>query len=146
MKKFRQIAFILMLALSLTTFAACGKKNTDMNDGSNNNSVTENGTDKSGTNDNNVVDDNTVTDDNGIVNDRTDTNQTDYGTTGENMRDAAENAKDSIEDTGEAIKDGVTGDTDVNRDHKDKTNGTTTGDAVGTDNNTGVTENNNSGR
>ena len=43
MKKFRQIAFILMLALSLTTFAACGKKNTDMNDGSNNNSVTENG-------------------------------------------------------------------------------------------------------
>lgn len=46
MKKFRQIAFILMLALSLTTFAACGKKNTDMNDGSNNNSVTENGTDK----------------------------------------------------------------------------------------------------
>ena len=62
MKKFRQIAFILMLALSLTTFAACGKKNTDMNDGSNNNSVTENGTDKNGTNDNNVVDDNTVTD------------------------------------------------------------------------------------
>ncbi len=146
MKKFRQIAFILMLALSLTTFAACGKKNTDMNDGSNNNSVTENGIDKNGTNDNNVVDDNTVTDDNGIVNDRADTNQTDYGTTGENMRDAAENAKDSIEDTGEAIKDGVTGDTDVNRDHKDKTNGTTTGDAVGTDNNTGVTENNNSGR
>ena len=139
MKKFRQIAFILMLALSLTTFAACGKKNTDMNDGSNNNSVTENGTDKNGTNGNN-----TVTDDNGIV--RADTNQTDYGTTGENMRDAAENAKDSIEDTGEAIKDGVTGDTDVNRDHKDKTNGTTTGDAVGTDNNTGVTENNNSGR
>ena len=146
MKKFRQIAFILMLALSLTTFAACGKKNTDMNDGSNNNSVTENGIDKNGTNDNNVVDDNTVTDDNGIVKDRADTNQTDYGTTGENMRDAAENAKDSIEDTGEAIKDGVTGDTDVNRDHKDKTNGTTTGDAVGTDNNTGVTENNNSGR
>ena len=141
MKKFRQIAFILMLALSLTTFAACGKKNTDMNDGSNNNSVTENGTDKNGTNGNN-----TVTDDNGIVNDRADTNQTDYGTTGENMRDAAENAKDSIEDTGEAIKDGVTGDTDVNRDHKDKTNGTTTGDVVGTDNNTGVTENNNSGR
>lgn len=141
MKKFRQIAFILMLALSLTTFAACGKKNTDMNDGSNNNSVTENGTDKNRTNGNN-----TVTDDNGIVNDRADTNQTDYGTTGENMRDAAENAKDSIEDTGEAIKDGVTGDTDVNRDHKDKTNGTTTGDAVGTDNNTGVTENNNSGR
>ena len=141
MKKFRQIAFILMLALSLTTFAACGKKNTDMNDESNNNSVTENGTDKNGTNGNN-----TVTDDNGIVNDRADTNQTDYGTTGENMRDAAENAKDSIEDTGEAIKDGVTGDTDVNRDHKDKTNGTTTGDAVGTDNNTGVTENNNSGR
>ena len=141
MKKFRQIAFILMLALSLTTFAACGKKNTDMNDGSNNNSVTENGTDKNGTNGNY-----TVTDDNGIVNDRADTNQTDYGTTGENMRDAAENAKDSIEDTGEAIKDGVTGDTDVNRDHKDKTNGTTTGDAVGTDNNTGVTENNNSGR
>lgn len=141
MKKFRQIAFILMLALSLTTFAACGKKNTDMNDGSNNNSVTENGTDKNGTNGNNIV-----TDDNGIVNDRADTNQTDYGTTGENMRDAAENAKDSIEDTGEAIKDGVTGDTDVNRDHKDKTNGTTTGDAVGTDNNTGVTENNNSGR
>lgn len=141
MKKFRQIAFILMLALSLTTFAACGKKNTDMNDGSNNNSVTENGTDKNGTNGNN-----TVTDDNRIVNDRADTNQTDYGTTGENMRDAAENAKDSIEDTGEAIKDGVTGDTDVNRDHKDKTNGTTTGDAVGTDNNTGVTENNNSGR
>ena len=95
MKKFRQIAFILMLALSLTTFAACGKKNTDMNDGSNNNSVTENGTDKNGTNGNN-----TVTDDNGIVNDRADTNQTDYGTTGENMRDAAENAKDSIEDTG----------------------------------------------
>ena len=141
MKKFRQIAFILMLALSLTTFAACGKKNTDMNDGSNNNSVTENGTDKNGTNGNN-----TVTDDNRIVNDRADTNQTDYGTTGENMRDAAENAKDSIEDTGEAIKDGVTGDTDVNRDHKDKTNGTTTGDAVGTDNNTGVIENNNSGR
>ena len=141
MKKFRQIAFILMLALSLSTFAACGKKNTDMNVGSNNKSVTENGTDKNGTNGNN-----TVTDDNGIVNDRADTNQTDYGTTGENMRDAAENAKDSIEDTGEAIKDGVTGDTDVNRDHKDKTNGTTTGDAVGTDNNTGVTENNNSGR
>ena len=123
MKKFRQIAFILMLALSLTTFAACGKKNTDMNDGSNNNSVTENGTDKNGTNDNNVVDDNTVTDNNGIVNDRADTNQTDYGTTGENMRDAAENAKESIEDTGEAIKNGVTGDTDTNRDHKDGTNG-----------------------
>lgn len=142
MKKFRQIAFILMLALSLTTFAACGKKNTDMNDGSNNNSVTENGTDKNGTNDNNVVDDNTVTDDNGIVNDRADTHQTDYGTTGENMRDAAENAKDSIEDTGEAIKDGVTGDTDANRDRMDNA----TGDAAGTDNNTGVTENNNSGR
>lgn len=142
MKKMRQIAFILMLALSLTTFAACGKKNTDMNDGRNNNSVTENGTDKNGTNDNNVVDDNTVTDDNGIVNDRANTNQTDYGTTGENMRDAAENAKDSIEDTGEAIKDGVTGDTDANRDRMDNA----TGDVTGTDNNTGVTENNNSSR
>ena len=122
MKKFRQIAFILMLALSLTTFAACGKKNTDMNDGSNNNSVTENGTDKNGTNGNN-----TVTDDNGIVNDSADTNQTDYGTTGENMRDAAENAKDAVEDTGEAIKNGVTGDTDVERDHVENTTGNTAG-------------------
>lgn len=31
MKKMKQIAFILVLALSLTTFAACGKNNKDMN-------------------------------------------------------------------------------------------------------------------
>ena len=30
MNKLKQIAFILVLALSLTTFAACGKNNKDM--------------------------------------------------------------------------------------------------------------------
>ena len=106
MNKLKQIAFILVLALSLTTFAACGKNNKDMNNGTNNHSVTENGTDK-----------------NGI----------DYGTTGEHMRDAAENAKDAVEDTGEAIKNGVTGDTDVKRDHVENTTGNTAGDTVGTE-------------
>lgn len=96
MKKFRQIAFILMLALSLTTFAACGKKNTDMNDGSNNNSVTENGTDKNGTNDNNVVDDNTVTDNNGIVNDEQIPIRQIMDNQGENMRDAAKMRKSRL--------------------------------------------------
>ena len=48
MNKLKQIAFILVLALSLTTFAACGKNNKDMNNGTNNHSVTENGTDKNG--------------------------------------------------------------------------------------------------
>ena len=33
MNKLKQIAFILGLALSLTTFAACGKNNKDMNNG-----------------------------------------------------------------------------------------------------------------
>ena len=42
MNKLKQIAFILVLALSLTTFAACGKNNKDMNNGTNNHSVTEN--------------------------------------------------------------------------------------------------------
>ena len=93
MNKLKQIAFILVLALSLTTFAACGKNNKDMNNGTNNHSVTENGTDKNGANNNNIVDDNATTDSNGSVNDRSDTNGIDYGTTGENMRDAAENAK-----------------------------------------------------
>lgn len=92
MNKLKQIAFILVLALSLTTFAACGKNNKDMNNGTNNHSVTENGTDKNGANNNNIVDDNATTDSNGTVNDRSDTNGIDYGTTGENMRDAAENA------------------------------------------------------
>ena len=127
MNKLKQIAFILVLALSLTTFAACGKNNTDMNNGTNNHSVTENGTDKNGANDNNIVDDNATTDSNGTVNDRSDTNGIDYGTTGEHMRDAAENAKDAVEDTGEAIKNGVTGDTDVKRDHVDDTTGNTAG-------------------
>ena len=97
MNKLKQIAFILVLALSLTTFAACGKNNKDMNNGTNNHSVTENGTDKNGANDNNIVDDNATTDSNGTVNDRSDTNGIDYGTTGEHMRDAAENAKDAVE-------------------------------------------------
>ena len=43
------------------------------------------------------------------------------------MRDAAENAKDAVEDTGEAIKNGVTGDTDVERDHVENTTGNTAG-------------------
>ena len=127
MNRLKQIAFILVLALSLTTFAACGKNNKDMNNGTNNHSVTENGTDKNGANDNNIVDDNATTDSNGTVNDRSDTNGIDYGTTGEHMRDAAENAKDAVEDTGEAIKNGVTGDTDVKRDHVDDTTGNTAG-------------------
>lgn len=127
MNKLKQIAFILVLALSLTTFAACGKNNKDMNNGTNNHSVTENGTDKNGANNNNIVDDNATTDSNGTVNDRSDTNGIDYGTTGENMRDAAENAKDAVEDTGEAIKNGVTGDTDVERDHVENATGNTAG-------------------
>ena len=123
MNKLKQIAFILVLALSLTTFAACGKNNKDMNNGTNNHSVTENGTDNNGANDNNIVDDNAATDSNGTVNDRSDTNGIDYGTTGEHMRDAAENAKDAVED----IKNGVTGDTDVERDYVDDTTGNTAG-------------------
>ena len=47
--------------------------------------------------------------------------------TGENMRDAAENAKDAVEETGEAIKNGVTGDTDVEREHVENTTGNTAG-------------------
>ena len=49
------------------------------------------------------------------------------------MRDAAENAKDAVEDTGEAIKNGVTGDTDVKRDHVENTTENTAGDTVGTE-------------
>ena len=40
MNKLKQIAFILVLALSLTTFAACGKNKKDMNDGRNKHSDT----------------------------------------------------------------------------------------------------------
>ena len=126
MKKMKQIAFIIVLALSLTTFAACGKNNKDMNNGANNNSVTEKGTDANDT----ISSSNTAT--NHDTNNDLDRN--DSGITGENMekarenaKDAAEDTKDAIRDTGEAIKNGITGDDTTNTNNAD---------------NDGVTENN----
>ena len=85
MNRLKQIAFIFVLALSLTTFAACGKNNRDMNSG------TENG--------------NPAVTENETAGDHMDN-------AGENMKDAAEDTGDAIRDTGEAIRDGMTGDTD----------------------------------
>ena len=64
MKKFRQIAFILMLALSLTTFAACGKDNKADNNGNagTTNEATDNTGDKNNNADNNNADNNNAKD------------------------------------------------------------------------------------
>lgn len=123
MKKWKQIAFIFMLALSLTTFTACGKNN--KTDADTQDKVNNEATDNNGVGDDvdNVGD--------GVTGDKAD-NDTEAGDNLENAKENAEeavdNTGDAMKDTGEAIKDGLTGDDDAAR--TDGTDGTaTTGDA-----------------
>lgn len=122
MKKFRQIAFILMLALSLTTFAACGKDNKADNNG--NAGTTNEATDNTGGNDTNNAGDNAKDD----------------------MDDAVDNAGDAIKDTGDAIEDGLTDNNADNNNDVVNDNGAVNGvnDNANTANdNANTTDNNN---
>lgn len=119
MKKWKQLAFIFMLTLSLVTFSACGK---GKDDADTQNSVNQEETDRIGQEKEegsasdaagDHADDQTDRkEDEGDATADEDRDHTNLDNAGENMKDAVEDTGDAMRDTGKAIRNGITGEDD----------------------------------